>query len=153
MKYIAFSLILLFLVVPSVFATDISIPETDYGDYVTKDELSQQNSFNLFEKTASILTDTLRSIIKPTSKKLVTVVAVIILSSLLMNLKGENKTLSSVIDYISILSLSLLAYLNFFASTTMQATCTPSTHAESAIPSRRRKFPLKTGACDKAKSD
>ena len=110
MKYIAFSLILLFLVVPSVFATNISIPETDYGDYVTKDELSQQNSFNLFEKTASILTDTLRSIIKPTSKKLVTVVAVIILSSLLMNLKGENTTLSSVIDYISILSLSLSIY-------------------------------------------
>lgn len=110
MKYIFPFLLLLVIITPKCAATDISLPEVDYGEYITEDELGSNEGYDLFGKVFEIFGDHFSKIKKPIAKKLGAIVGVIILSSLLSNLKGENKTLSSAIDYISILSLSVAMY-------------------------------------------
>lgn len=110
MKYILTLLALIFILAPSCAAADISLPEVDYGEYVSEDELNGDKEYDLFGKALEVIGDHLSSVKKPISKSIATIVAVIVLSSLLSNLKGEGRLLSTAIDYISILSLSLALY-------------------------------------------
>lgn len=110
MKYIIVLLIFLMLFAPVCHAADISLPEVDYGEYVNEDELDENEGFNLFQKAIEIIGDSFGKMKGSITKKLSTVIALIVLSSLLCSLKGDNKTLSTAIDYISILSLSLALY-------------------------------------------
>lgn len=85
------------------------------NDYLTEDELSGDKSVNVFEKTLSIIKDSLRDNGLSVVRSFGGVLAVVLLSCVMGAMKfGQNETLDKVCGYISVLVLAGVTYNIFY---------------------------------------
>ncbi|HBL85185.1 MAG: hypothetical protein A2Y17_01445 [Clostridiales bacterium GWF2_38_85] len=86
------------------------IGDSDYDEYVDKDEVAGDKDITIAAKLLQVLSDSISEAFKKVFGSFSILAGILIAASLLSGLKGDNPALSNTYDYISVLVLSAAVF-------------------------------------------
>lgn len=105
LKFVIIILFISFVSVPC-YATDVSLPEVDYGEYADDPD----GDYNLFAKAWEIITDRLSVVVDRLLPHASGIVAILVLASLIGNAVGDGHAMASACELLSMIALAGAVY-------------------------------------------